>query len=178
MALEWRWCVLVFVIFMGVLGARTFSLKASQVDKRWVLIDAEGAVVGRLAAFVAGMLRGKHKPEYTPHMDCGDNVIIINAGRARFTGNKRKDKVYYRHTGYPGGLKSCTPVDIERAGRPERIVRMAVWRMLGDGPLARRRFKNLKVYAGSVHGHDAQKPVLLDFGAVNVKNARGRHDRG
>ncbi|MCU7611792.1 50S ribosomal protein L13 [Anaplasma capra] len=163
---------------MGVLGARTFSLKASQIDKRWVLIDASGVVVGRLAAFVASVLRGKHKPEYTPHMDCGDNVIIINADQARFTGNKRRDKIYYRHTGYPGGLKSCTPLDIERSGRSERIVKMAVWRMLGDGPLARRRFKNLKVYSGPVHGHDAQSPVLFDFGAANAKNVRGRNDKG
>ena len=153
---------------------KTFSLKAREIDKRWVLIDASGMVLGRLAAYIVTLLRGKHKPEYTPHMDCGDNVIVINASSISLTRNKMKDKVYYRHTGYPGGLKSCTPSDIMRSGRSERIVKMAVWRMLGDGPLARRRFKNLKVYAGSEHGHCAQQPVLLDFGAINSKNGRGK----
>lgn len=156
---------------------RTFSIKAGEVKKRWVLIDADGMVVGRLAAFIASLLRGKHKPEYTPHMDCGDNVIVINAGTVRFTRNKCKDKVYYRHTGYPGGLKSSTPSDIMRSGHSERILKLAVWRMMGDGPLARRRFKNLKVYAGPDHGHEAQQPVVLDFGAMNVKNRRGEDGR-
>ncbi|CEG20672.1 50S ribosomal protein L13 [Anaplasma phagocytophilum] len=152
---------------------RTFSLKAGEIDKRWVLIDASDMVVGRLAAYIATILRGKHKPEYTPHMDCGDNVVVVNASSVKFTRNKMRDKVYYRHTGYPGGLKSCTPNDMLRAGYAERIIKMAVWRMLGDGPLARRRFKNLKVYSGPEHGHHAQKPVALDFGAMNNKNGRG-----
>ncbi|MGN7678838.1 MAG: 50S ribosomal protein L13 [Anaplasma sp.] len=157
---------------------RTFSLKAGQIDKKWILIDAKGAVVGRLAAFIASVLRGKNKPEYTPHMDCGDNVIVINADQVEFTGSKRRNKIYYRHTGYPGGLKSCTPMDIMRSGRSERILKMAVWRMLGDGPLARQRLRNLKVYSGSEHGHEAQKPIPLDFGAVNAKNVRGKDGRG
>ncbi|MDD9362640.1 MAG: 50S ribosomal protein L13, partial [Anaplasma sp.] len=116
---------------------------------------------GRLAAYIATILRGKHKPEYTPHMDCGDNVVVVNASSVKFTRNKMRDKVYYRHTGYPGGLKSCAPNDMLRAGYAERIIKMAVWRMLGDGPLARRRFKNLKVYSGPEHRHHAQKPVAL-----------------
>ncbi|MDB1135533.1 50S ribosomal protein L13 [Candidatus Anaplasma sp. TIGMIC] len=156
---------------------RTFSLKASGIDKRWVLIDARDMVVGRLAAFIAKVLRGKHKPEFTPHMDCGDYVVVVNAGLVKFTRSKMKDKVYYRHTGYPGGLKSCSPEDFVRAGYAERILKLAVWRMLGDGPLARRRFRNLKVYSGPHHGHDAQKPVTLDFGAMNNKNGRGRDGR-
>ncbi|MGN7618749.1 MAG: 50S ribosomal protein L13 [Ehrlichia sp.] len=152
----------------------TFSLKASQIKKRWVVIDASGAVVGRLASFVAGILRGKNKPEYTPHMDCGDNVIIINAEKVQFTGGKLKRKVYYRHTGYPGGIKSCTPADLFLNKRPERIINMAVRRMLSTGPMARRRLKNLYVYPGPWHRHDAQQPIELDFLSINAKNNKRR----
>ncbi|WP_196492734.1 50S ribosomal protein L13 [Ehrlichia ruminantium] len=148
----------------------TFSLKASQISKRWVVIDASGAVVGRLAAFVATVLRGKNKPEYTPHMDCGDNVIIINAEKVQFTGNKLKRKVYYRHTGYPGGIKSCTPADLFLRQHPERIIKMAVCRMLSTGPMARRRLKNLYIYSGPEHKHNAQQPIQLDFLSLNIKN--------
>ncbi|CAI28268.1 50S ribosomal protein L13 [Ehrlichia ruminantium str. Gardel] len=148
----------------------TFSLKASQINKRWVVIDASGAVVGRLAACVATVLRGKNKPEYTPHMDCGDNVIIINAEKVQFTGNKLKRKVYYRHTGYPGGIKSCTPADLFLNKHPERIIKMAVRRMLSTGPMARCRLKNLYVYSGPEHKHNAQQPVQLDFSSINIKN--------
>lgn len=156
---------------------RTFSIKAGEISKRWILIDAKGMVVGRLAAYIASILRGKHKPEYTPHMDCGDNVIVVNADLVRFTGDKRKDKVYYRHTGYPGGLKSKTPDDIFRSGCSSDIVKLAVWRMLGDGVLARKRFRNLKVYGGPEHAHGAQMPVAVDFGALNSKNGRREDDR-
>ncbi|KJV69508.1 50S ribosomal protein L13 [Candidatus Neoehrlichia procyonis] len=149
---------------------KTFSLKAQQVKKRWVVINADGAVVGRLAAFIATILRGKNKPEYTPHMDCGDNVIVINAEKVKFTGNKLKNKIYYRHTGYPGGLKSCTPAELSKSGRFDRVLKMAVARMIGDGPMARSRFKNLYVYCGPVHKHCAQKPIELNFLQMNVKN--------
>ncbi|MEH0831294.1 50S ribosomal protein L13 [Anaplasma bovis] len=156
---------------------RTFSIKAGEISKRWILIDAKDMVVGRLAAYISSILRGKHKPEYTPHMDCGDNVIVVNADLVRFTGGKRKDKVYYRHTGYPGGLKSKTPDDIFRSGCSSDIVKLAVWRMLGDGVLARKRFRNLKVYGGAEHAHGAQMPVAVDFGALNRKNGRREDDR-
>ncbi len=149
---------------------RTFFLKQKQINKEWVMINAEGVVVGRLAAFVATLLRGKHKPEYTPHMDCGSNVIIINAEKAKFTGKKLKDKIYYRHTGYPGGLKETTPANILNSKFPERIIEMAIKRMLDDGPMARKRFSNLYVYSGPVHPHQGQQPQEIDFASLNRKN--------
>ncbi|MBV0899633.1 MAG: 50S ribosomal protein L13 [Wolbachia endosymbiont of Fragariocoptes setiger] len=151
---------------------KTFSLKASQVDKKWLLIDAEDLIVGRLAAFVAKLLRGKHKPEYTPHMDCGDNVIIINAEKIHFTGKKLKEKIYYNHTGYPGGLKETTPANILEGKFPERIIKMAVKRMLDDGPMARKRLANLYVYSGPEHKHQGQKPENVDFASLNRKNKK------
>ncbi len=149
---------------------KTFFLKQKQINKGWVMINAEGVVVGRLAAFVATLLRGKHKPEYTPHMDCGSNVIIINAEKAKFTGKKLKDKIYYRHTGYPGGLKKTTPANILNSKFPERIIEMAIKRMLDDGPMARKRFSNLYVYSGPVHPHQGQQPQEIDFASLNRKN--------
>jgi large subunit ribosomal protein L13 len=151
---------------------KTFFLKEKQIDKKWFLIDAEGLVLGRLAAFVAARLRGKHKPEYTPHMDCGDNIIIINAEKVHLTGKKLKDKIYYRHTGYPGGLKQTTPANILNGKFPERVVEMAVKRMLDDGPMARRRFENLYVYSGPEHKHQGQQPQVLDFASLNRKNRK------
>ena len=151
---------------------RTFFLKEKQINKKWILIDAEGLVVGRLAAFVAARLRGKHKPEYTPHMDCGDNVIIINAEKVIFTGKKFKDKVYYRHTGYPGGLKQTTPSNILNGKFPERVINMAVKRMLDDGPMARKRLGNLYIYSGPQHKHHGQTPQEIDFGSLNHKNKK------
>ncbi|QXK92393.1 50S ribosomal protein L13 [Neoehrlichia mikurensis] len=151
---------------------KTFSLKAKQIKKQWVVIDADGAVVGRLAAFIATVLRGKNKPEYTPHMDCGDNVIVINAEKVKFTGSKFNDKIYYRHTGYPGGIKSSTPAELYRSGRFDRVLKMAVLRMIGDGPMARCRFKNLYVYCGPTHKHYAQKPIELNFLQMNAKNKK------
>ncbi|MGX9891624.1 50S ribosomal protein L13 [Wolbachia endosymbiont of Protocalliphora sialia] len=151
---------------------KTFFLKEKQVDKKWLVIDAEGLVVGRLAAFVAALLRGKHKPEYTPHMDCGDNVIIVNAKKVHFTGKKLKDKIYYRHTGYSGGLKKTTPDNILNGKFPERVIKMAVKRMLDDGPMARRRFENLYVYSGSEHKHQGQQPEKIDFASLNRKNKK------
>ena len=151
---------------------KTFFLKERQINKKWFIIDAEGLVVGRLAAFVATLLRGKHKPEYTPHMDCGDNVIIINAQKVHFTGKKLKDKIYYKHTGYPGGLKQTTPGNILNGKFPERVLEMAVKRMLDDGPMARKRFGNLYVYPGPERKHHGQQPEKIDFASLNRKNKK------
>jgi large subunit ribosomal protein L13 len=150
----------------------TFSAKASDIDKKWVLIDAEGLVVGRLAALIASRLRGKHKPIFTPHMDCGDNVIVVNADKVVLTGNKRGDKTYYWHTGYPGGIKHRKAHQILDGAHPERVLQMAVQRMLPNGPLGRRQLKHLRVYAGAEHPHQAQNPEPLDVAALNGKNAR------
>lgn len=150
----------------------TFSLKAKDIKKEWVLIDAKDLVVGRLAAYIVTVLKGKNKPEYTPHMDCGDNIVIINAEKIAFTGKKLKDKIYYRHTGYPGGIKSTTPKKILDGKNPDHIIRLAVKRMLGEGPMARQRLSNLYVYAGEEHKQAAQQPKVLDFAALNRKNQR------
>jgi large subunit ribosomal protein L13 len=136
------------------------------------LIDASGLVVGRLASLVAMRLRGKHKASYTPHVDCGDNVIVVNADKVVLTGRKRDQKVYYHHTGYPGGIKERSAKSILEGRFPERIVEKAVERMLPRGPLARRQLGNLRVYKGKEHPHEAQQPVSLDIGAMNRKNAR------
>ncbi len=148
----------------------TYSAKASEIEKKWVVIDASGLVVGRLAALVAIRLRGKHKATYTPHMDCGDNVIIINAAKALLTGNKLKKKVYYHHTGYIGGIKERFAGDIMRGAHPERIVEKAIERMLPRGPLGRRQLSNLRVYAGAEHPHAAQLPDVLDVAKLSPKN--------
>ncbi len=149
---------------------QTYSAKASDIDKKWVVIDADGLVVGRLAAIIATRLRGKHKPSYTPHMDCGDNVIVVNAEKVVLTGNKLKNKKYYWHTGYPGGIKERTPEDYLGGKGPTRVVEKAVQRMLPRGPLGRKQMSNLRVYAGPEHPHEAQKPEPLDVGALNPKN--------
>jgi large subunit ribosomal protein L13 len=151
---------------------KTYSAKPADVEKKWVLIDADGLVVGRLAAIVARRLRGKHLPGYTPHVDCGDNVIIVNAEKVAFTGRKREDKKYYRHTGYIGGIKERTARQVLEGKFPERVVEKAVERMMPDGPLARRQLKNLRVYAGALHPHEAQQPVALDIAALSPKNTR------
>ena len=151
---------------------KTYSAKPAEIEKRWVLIDAEGLVVGRLASLVAMRLRGKHRPNYTPHVDCGDNVIIINAGKVALTGQKLAKKKYYWHTGYPGGIKQRTARQILEGRFPERIVEKAITRMMPEGPLARRQLRNLKVYAGPEHPHEAQQPETVDIGALNRKNVR------
>jgi large subunit ribosomal protein L13 len=151
---------------------KTFSATPKDIEKSWILIDAEGAVVGRLAAFIARRLRGKHKPTFTPHMDCGDNVIVINAGKVVFTGNKRSEKTYYWHTGHPGGIKERTAEKILDGRFPERVVEKAVERMVPRGPLGRRQMKNLKVYAGAEHPHGAQSPQAIDFAALSRQNVR------
>ncbi len=153
---------------------KTFSAKPAEIDKKWVVIDADGLVVGRLAALIATRLRGKHKASFTPHVDCGDNVIVVNAERVVLTGRKRDDKVYHWHTGYPGGIKERTARFILEGKHPERVVEKAVERMLPRGPLGRQQLKNLRVYAGPEHPHEAQQPVKLDVAALNSKNARSQ----
>jgi large subunit ribosomal protein L13 len=150
----------------------TFVQKPAEVEKKWVIIDAEGLVVGRLATIVANRLRGKHKATFTPHVDDGDNVIIINAEKVVLTGKKYSDKKYYWHTGYPGGIKERTARQIIEGRFPERVVEKAVERMVPRGPLGRRQMKNLRVYAGSTHPHEAQQPVALDVASLNKKNVR------
>ncbi|MCF8878971.1 50S ribosomal protein L13 [Hyphobacterium sp. SN044] len=152
---------------------KTYSAKPADVVNNWIVVDAQDAVVGRLAAFIATRLRGKHRPDYTPHVDLGDHVIVINADKVRFTGRKMGDKRYYRHTGHPGGIKETSPEKILGGKHPERVVELAVKRMLPkDSPLARGQFSKLRVYAGSDHPHEAQKPEAIDFKALNTKNAR------
>jgi large subunit ribosomal protein L13 len=151
---------------------KTMSLKPAEVDKKWVVIDASGLVVGRLATIVAMRLRGKHKAGYTPHVDCGDNVIIINAEKVVFTGRKRDQKMYYHHTGYIGGIKERSAKFILEGRFPERIVEKAVERMLPRGPLFRQILGNLRVYKGASHPHEAQSPVTLDVAGLNRKNVR------
>jgi large subunit ribosomal protein L13 len=149
---------------------KTTSLKPAEVDKKWIVIDAEGLVVGRLASIVAMRLRGKHKPAYTPHVDCGDNVIVINAEKVKFTGRKYTQQKYYYHTGYPGGIKERTAKFVLEGRFPERVVEKAVERMLPRGPLFRQILGNLRVYKGAQHPHEAQSPQALDVGALNRKN--------
>ncbi len=150
---------------------KTKFLKASDVEKRWVVIDAEGLVVGRLASLIATRLRGKHRPDYTPHVDCGDNVIVVNCEKVVFTGRKRTQQTYYWHTGHPGGIKSRTADKLLDGRFPERVLQKAVQRMLPkDSPLARTQFSNLRVYAGPDHPHEAQQPEPLDVKSWNVKN--------
>jgi large subunit ribosomal protein L13 len=149
---------------------KTYSAKPSEIEKKWILIDAEGLVVGRLASIVALRLRGKHKPTFTPHMDCGDNVIIINAAKALLTGDKLKKKVYYHHTGYIGGIKEKTAGSIMAGKFPERVVEKAIQRMLPKGPLGKQQLSNLRVYPGAEHPHEAQQPTAFDVAKMNPKN--------
>ncbi|MFC7332163.1 50S ribosomal protein L13 [Rhodocista pekingensis] len=151
---------------------KTLSLKPSEIDKKWILIDADGLVLGRLASQIAMRLRGKHKPTFTPHMDCGDNVIVINAEKVKLTGNKRQDDIFYWHTGYPGGIKGRSKGQILDGRFPERVIIKAVERMIPRGPLGRRQMGNLRVYAGGAHPHEAQQPEVLDVAAMNPKNKR------
>ena len=152
---------------------RTYSATPSEVEQKWYLIDAEGAVLGRLAALVATRLRGKHKPTFTPHIDCGDHIVVINAEKVTLTGNKRQGKRHYWHTGYPGGIKSRKYGDLLDGDRPERVIERAVTRMVSRGPLARSQLRKLHVYKGNEHPHEAQDPELLDLGKLNRKNTRG-----
>ena len=158
---------------MKALMKTTKSASPATVDKKWILIDAEGLVVGRLASTVANILRGKHKTSFTPHVDCGDNVIIINAGKVKFTGRKLTDKVYYKHTGYAGGIKETTPAKILEGRFPERVLEKAIERMIPRGPLGRQQMRNLRVFGGAEHPHEAQNPEVLDFASRNRKNKVG-----
>jgi large subunit ribosomal protein L13 len=150
----------------------TISLKPADVKKDWVLIDAEGLVLGRLAAIVASRLRGKHKPQFTPHVDCGDNIIIVNAEKVKVTGKKAEQSVLYYHTGYAGGIKGRTIQERLDSAHPERVVEKAIERMITRGPLQRQQMKNLYVYAGAEHPHAGQQPKAFDVGALNSKNRR------
>lgn len=150
---------------------RTYSAKASDIEKKWIVIDADGLIVGRLASIIAMRLRGKHKPTFTPHMDDGDNIIVINAKKVVFTGNKTQDKVYYRHTGHPGGIKERRPFEVLGGKFPERVLMKAVERMVPRGPLGRKQMTNLRIYGGTEHPHAAQNPEPLDVRAMNPKNA-------
>jgi large subunit ribosomal protein L13 len=151
---------------------KTYSAKAAEAaaGKKWVLIDADGLVVGRVATIIANRLRGKHRPTFTPHMDTGDNIIVINADKVVFTGNKRANKTYYWHTGHPGGIKERKAHQVLDGRFPERVLEDAVRRMLPGGPLKRQVMRNLRVYKGASHPHEAQSPEKLDVASMNVKN--------
>ncbi|MBI1765336.1 MAG: 50S ribosomal protein L13 [Acidobacteria bacterium] len=151
---------------------KTYSAKPAEVQKKWVLVDAEGVVLGRLASVLASRLRGKHLPTFTPHVDCGDNIIVINAEKVKLTGKKLADKVFHWHTGHPGGVKERTMAQRLGGRFPERVVIKAVERMITRGPLGRKQMGNLKVYAGPEHPHEAQKPEVLDVAGMNPKNKR------
>lgn len=151
---------------------KTYSAKPSEVDAKWWLIDAEDLVLGRMAVIVADRLRGKHKPMYTPNIDCGDHVVIVNAEKVHLTGNKKTDKTYYRHTGYPGGIKARTAGAILAGNHPDRVIRKAVERMVPKTKMGRAQLRKLQVYAGAEHPHEAQQPVVIDVAALNRKNKR------
>jgi large subunit ribosomal protein L13 len=158
---------------MKALLRTTKSVRPMDVEKKWLIVDAEGLVVGRMASIVANILRGKHKPSFTPHVDCGDNVIIINADKVRFTGRKLAQKVYYRHTGYPGGIKGITAGKVLEGRFPERVIEKAIERMIPRGPLGRDQMRALRVFAGTEHPHGAQNPEVLDIASMNRKNKVG-----
>ena len=151
---------------------KTFTATPADIQKKWILIDAEGIVLGRLATIVASILRGKNKPTFTPHMDMGDNVIVVNADKVQMTGNKREDKRYYWHTGYPGGIKFRTARQVLEGNHPTRVVEKAVERMISRNSLGRQQMTNLRIYAGAEHPHEAQQPEVLDLRAMNPKNTR------
>ena len=151
---------------------KTYSAKPTEIEKKWVLIDAEGLVVGRLASIIAMRLRGKHKPTFTPHIDCGDNIVVINAEKVRLTGRKAERERFYWHTGHPGGIKDETLGQRLEGRFPERVLVKAVERMITRGPLGRQQMKNLRVFKGPNHEHEAQQPEKLDVAAMNRKNSR------
>jgi large subunit ribosomal protein L13 len=158
---------------MRALSKQTKPATPSTVEKKWHLIDADGLVVGRVATIIANILRGKHKPSFTPFIDCGDNVIVINADKVRFTGKKLDQKVYYKHTGYPGGIKGVTAGKVLDGRFPERVLEKAVERMIPRGPLGRQQMRNLRIFKGAEHDHEAQNPQVLDVASLNRKNKVG-----
>ena len=149
---------------------KTFSLKKEEIKKKWLLIDAKDAVLGRLAVHSANILRGKNKPNYTPNQDCGDNLIIINADQVYLTGKKSTDKIYYRHTGYPGGIKETNPIKMKDKNKSNDIIKLAIKRMIPNGPLGRMQLSNCKIFSGSEHTHQAQNPKIIDISNLNSKN--------
>ena len=149
---------------------KTFSLKKEEIKKKWIVIDAEKAVLGRLAVISSIILRGKNKPEYTPNQDCGDNLIIINADKIHLTGNKNTEKIYYRHTGYPGGLKESNPKKMKEKNKSTEIIKLAIKRMIPRGPLGNQQLSNCKIFSGSEHLHQAQNPEIFDISKYNKKN--------
>ena len=152
---------------------KTYSAKPSEVEKKWLLINADGLTLGRLASLIAMRLRGKHKAMYTPHIDCGDNVVVINAEKVRITGKKKQFDIFYWHTGYAGGIKGRSKGQILDGKHPERVLENAVRRMMPkDSPLARGQMTCLRLFAGPKHDHEAQKPEIVDIGAMNPKNKR------
>ena len=158
---------------MKALSTQTRSIKPAEVEKQWHLIDADGLVLGRLAVIIANILRGKHKPSFTPHVDCGDHVVVINADKVRLTGNKRAQKVYYKHTGYIGGIKEITAAKVLDGRFPERVLEKAVERMVPRGPLGREQMRALHLYADSGHPHGGTQPQPLDVASRNRKNKVG-----
>ena len=149
---------------------KTFSLKKEDIKKNWILIDAKDVVLGRLASFSANILRGKNKPNYTPNQDCGDNLIIINSDHVLLTGKKEKDKIYYHHTGYPGGIKETNPEKMKIKKKSQDIIKLAIKRMIPSGPLGKKQLSNCKIYSGEDHSHVAQQPSKIDFYKLNNKN--------
>ena len=149
---------------------KTFSLKKEEIKKKWILIDAKKAVLGRLAVISANILRGKNKPEYTPNQDCGDNLIIINSEKIELTGKKSTDKIYYKHTGYPGGIKSSNVLKLKEKNRSSDIIKLAIKRMIPKGPLGKKQLSNCKIYEGPKYQQQAQNPTLLDISKFNTKN--------
>jgi len=152
---------------------KSFELRHQDIEKKWVVFDADGVILGRLAASIATLLRGKHRPTFTPSVDCGDNVIVINAEKVKMTGKKAENKNFYYHTGHPGGIKARTRSHILAGEHPERVIEKAVERMMPRGPLGRRQMTYLKVYKGAEHPHEAQSPTKIDFASQNNKNKRG-----
>jgi large subunit ribosomal protein L13 len=151
---------------------KTYSAKPADVTRQWWVIDADGAVLGRLATFVATRLRGKHKPTFTPHIDCGDHIVVVNAEKVALTGRKREERIFYWHTGHPGGIKQRTMAQILDGRYPERAIMKAVERMVPRGPLGRQQLRKLHIYKGPAHPHEAQQPIVVDLAALNPKNKR------
>ncbi len=149
---------------------KTFSIKKSEIKKKWLIIDAENAVLGRLAVISANILRGKNKPTYTPNQDCGDNLIIINSDKVKLKGNKETDKKYFKHTGFPGGIKETNPKQLREKNKSDTMIKMAIKRMIPSGPLGKIQLSNCKIYRDANHQHEAQNPTQLDFGSLNNKN--------
>ncbi len=149
---------------------KTFTLKKADIKKKWILIDAKDAVLGRLAVVSANILRGKNKPDYTPNLDCGDNLIIINSDHIQLKGKKADNKIYYRHTGFPGGIKETTPNKMKEKNKSDEIIKLAIKRMIPTGPLGKKQLSNCKIYRDSKHKHTAQNPETLDFVSINRKN--------